>query len=134
LRIYIIINFEKHIQQNGIIILKFFLHLSKKEQGERLLRRLDKPKHNWKFSPGDLKERSHWEDYQKYYEEAINRTSKSGSPWYIIPADNKETARVLVAKTILKEVSKYTDIVYPELSEAIKKDLPFYKEQLKEEK
>jgi PPK2 family polyphosphate:nucleotide phosphotransferase len=129
-----IINFEKHVQQNGIIILKFFLHLSKKEQGARLLRRLDKAKHNWKFSPGDLKERSHWEEYQKYYEEAINRTSKPGAPWYIIPADNKETARVLVAKTILEEVSKYTDIVYPELNEAIKKDIPMYKEQLKEEK
>ncbi|MDG1276356.1 MAG: polyphosphate kinase 2 family protein [Algoriphagus sp.] len=129
-----IINFEKHVQQNGIIILKFFLHLSKKEQGARLLRRLDKPKHNWKFSPGDLKERSHWDDYQKYYEEAINKTSKPDAPWYIIPADNKETARVLVAKTILEEVSKYTDIVYPELNEAIKKDIPKYQEQLKEEK
>ncbi len=124
-------NFEKHISQNGTIILKFFLHLSKKEQEKRLLRRLEEEKHNWKFSPGDLKERGHWDDYQACYEEVFNRTSQPHAPWYIIPADNKETARVLVAKTILEEIKRYPDISYPELDEEIKSNIEKYKAQLK---
>jgi len=126
-------NFEKHIAQNGTIILKFYLHLSKEEQRKRLLRRLEEPKHNWKFSPGDLKERLLWDKYQVCYEEAINRTSKPHAPWYVIPADNKETARLLVAKTILKEVLKYGDIKNPELEEKVKDNLKFYREELEKE-
>lgn len=126
-------NFEKHISQNGVIILKFFLHLGKEEQRQRLLRRLDKKKHNWKFSPGDLKERGYWENYQEYYEEAINRTSKPHAPWYIIPADNKETARVLVAKTILKEMTRYKDIKEPELEESIEENIHLYRDMLQKE-
>jgi PPK2 family polyphosphate:nucleotide phosphotransferase len=126
-------NFEKHISQNGTVVLKFFLHLGKKEQAKRLLRRLDKEKHNWKFSPADLKERGYWDQYQEYYEDAINRTSKPHAPWYIIPADNKETARVLVAKTILEEVKRYKDIAYPKLDEDIKKNIPLYQAELKAE-
>lgn len=128
-----IINFEEHIRQSGTIILKFYLHLSKEEQRKRLLRRLDEPKHNWKFSPGDLKERSFWDKYQEYYEDAINRTSKPNAPWYIIPADNKETARVLVAKTILEEMQKLTDIKNPELDEKVKVNISFYRDELKKE-
>lgn len=123
-------NFEKHISQNGVIILKFFLHLSKDEQKHRLLRRLDKKKHNWKFSPGDLKERGYWEKYQSYYEDAINRTSKPHAPWYIIPADNKETARVLVAKTILEEMERYKDIKEPVLEEEVAENIGKYREML----
>jgi PPK2 family polyphosphate:nucleotide phosphotransferase len=126
-------NFEKHISQNGTVVLKFFLHLGKKVQAKRLLRRLDKEKHNWKFSPADLKERGYWDQYQEYYEDAINRTSKPHAPWYIIPADNKETARVLVAKTILEEVKRYKDIAYPKLDEDIKKNIPLYQAELKAE-
>ncbi|MBN3519537.1 polyphosphate kinase 2 family protein [Algoriphagus lutimaris] len=126
-------NFENHISQNGVIILKFFLHLGKEEQRQRLLRRLDKKKHNWKFSPGDLKERGYWEKYQEFYEEAINRTSKPHAPWYIIPADNKETARVLVAKTILDEVTRYKDIKEPELEESIEENIHLYREELQKE-
>lgn len=126
-------NFENHISQNGVIILKFFLHLGKEEQRQRLLRRLDKKKHNWKFSPGDLKERGYWEKYQEYYEEAINRTSKPHAPWYIIPADNKETARVLVAKTILDEVTRYRDIKEPELEDSIEENIHLYREELQKE-
>ncbi|MBN7816048.1 PPK2 family polyphosphate kinase [Algoriphagus pacificus] len=126
-------NFESHISQNGMIVLKFFLHLGKEEQRQRLLRRLDKKKHNWKFSPGDLKERGHWEEYQAYYEEAINRTSKPHAPWYIIPADNKETARLLVAKAILEEVSRYKDIQEPVLEEAVAKNISQYREILSKE-
>ena len=126
-------NFESHISQNGMIVLKFFLHLGKEEQRQRLLRRLDKKKHNWKFSPGDLKERGHWEEYQAYYEEAINRTSKPHAPWYIIPADNKETARLLVAKAILEEVSRYKDIQEPVLEAAVAKNISQYREILSKE-
>ena len=93
-------DFEKHIAQNGTIIFKFFLHLSKEEQKYRLLRRLEKPSKNWKFSPGDLKERKLWDSYQECYEDVLNRTSKSHAPWYTIPADDKPTARYIVAKIL----------------------------------
>ncbi|CAA9198403.1 PPK2 family polyphosphate kinase [Flavobacterium collinsii] len=126
-------NFEKHITQNGTIVLKFFLHLSKEEQRKRLLRRLEEEKHNWKFSVADLKERAHWEEYQQYYEEAINKTSTKDAPWYIIPADDKEMARYIVAKTIWEEMQKHTDIKEPELPESIKANIKIYKEQLENE-
>jgi len=126
-------NFEKHIAQNGTIVLKFFLHLSKEEQRQRLMRRLDKEEHNWKFSPGDLKERAHWDEYQQYYEEAINNTSKKHAPWYVVPADNKETCRYIVAKTILDELEKYTDIKEPELDPEIKKHISLYRDALQKE-
>ncbi|WP_439489418.1 PPK2 family polyphosphate kinase [Algoriphagus sp.] len=126
-------NFEKQISENGTIILKFFLHLGKEEQRQRLLRRLNKAKHNWKFSPGDLKEREKWEEYQKYYEEAINKTSKPHAPWYVIPSDNKETARVLVAKAILERMEQITDIQEPELDESISQHILMYKDMLSKE-
>ncbi len=126
--------FEKHVASNGIIILKFYLHLSKEEQRQRLLRRLETEKHNWKFSPGDLKERALWEKYQTYYEEAINKTSRPHAPWYIIPADNKETARYIVAKTILEELQKYTEIKEPELDQNVKENIMTYKNMLLQEK
>ncbi|PWB26138.1 PPK2 family polyphosphate kinase [Flavobacterium sp. HTF] len=124
-------NFEKHIAENGTIIMKFFLHLSKEEQRERLLRRLEEGKHNWKFSPGDLKEREHWDEYQKYYEEAINKTSTEKAPWYVVPADDKEMARYIVAKIIWEELQKYTDIQQPELDKEIKDNFEMYKKELR---
>jgi PPK2 family polyphosphate:nucleotide phosphotransferase len=123
-------NFEKHIAANGTIVMKFFLHLSKEEQRQRLLRRLEEGKHNWKFSPGDLKEREHWEEYQKYYQQAINKTSTDHAPWYIIPADDKEMARYIVAKIIWEEMQKYTDIKEPELDDEIKANFELYKKEL----
>jgi PPK2 family polyphosphate:nucleotide phosphotransferase len=126
-------DFEKHLSRNGIIIFKFFLHLSKEEQRHRLIRRLETEKHNWKFFPSDLKDRELWDDYQKCYEEAINTTSHPYAPWYIVPADNKETARYIVAKIILDELSQYTDIKEPELDEKIKDNIAFYREQLEKE-
>jgi len=125
--------FEKTIAENGTIIFKFFLHLSKEEQKNRLIRRLDKKEKNWKFSPGDLKERKLWDKYQDCYEEAINRSSKSHAPWYIIPADDKPTARYIVAKTMLDELSGYTDISEPELDDEVKANIQLYKEQLQNE-
>ncbi|MFD1602774.1 PPK2 family polyphosphate kinase [Flavobacterium artemisiae] len=129
-RIEQINHFEKHIAQNGTIVMKFFLHLSKDEQKNRLLRRLEEGKHNWKFSPGDLKEREYWDEYQKYYEEAINQTSKSHAPWYVIPADDKDMARYVVAKIIWEELKQYTDIKVPELNKEILENFDTYKKTL----
>lgn len=123
-------NFEKHIAENGTIVMKFFLHLSKDEQKSRLLRRLEEGKHNWKFSPGDLKEREHWDEYQQYYEEAINETSKEHAPWYIIPADDKDMARYIVAKIIWEELKQYTDIQVPPLDKEILDNFDVYKKTL----
>lgn len=127
-------NFEKHITQNGTIVFKFFLHLSKEEQKQRLLRRLNKEKHNWKFAPSDLDERQYWDDYQKYYEEAINATSKKHAPWYVIPADNKETARYLIAKTIFDTLKKYEDIKEPAVDEKVLENISLYKDKLQNER
>ncbi|WPY97942.1 PPK2 family polyphosphate kinase [Christiangramia sp. OXR-203] len=127
-------NFEDHIAQNGTIIFKFFLHLSKDEQRDRLLRRLNKPSKNWKFSPNDLKERKLWDKYQECYEAAINKTSTENSPWYIIPADDKPTARYLVAKILRDELSKYKEVQEPELAPEILENLDQYKEELNAEK
>lgn len=125
------VNFEKHISQNGTKILKFYFHMSKDEQRERLLKRLENPEDNWKFSTGDLKERERWDDYMKYYEEAINKTSTDFAPWYIIPADDKGVARYIVAKTIWEEMEKLTDITEPELDPKVKANIEMYRDQLK---
>ncbi|RED44973.1 PPK2 family polyphosphate kinase [Seonamhaeicola aphaedonensis] len=126
-------NFEKHIADNGTIIFKFFLNLSKEEQKYRLLRRLKMEEKNWKFSPGDLKERKLWDAYQICYEEAINKTSKEHAPWYTIPADDKPSARYIVAKIIYETLKTYTDIKEPELDDDIKANIELYKQQLNNE-
>ena len=126
-----IVNFERHISQNGTKILKFYFHMSKEEQRERLLKRLENPEDNWKFSTGDLKERDRWDDYMKYYEEAINKTSTDFAPWYIIPADDKGVARYIVAKIIWEEMEKLTDIAEPELDPKVKANIEEYRTQLK---
>ena len=126
-------NFEKHIASNGMIIFKFFLNLSKEEQKNRLLRRLEKHEKNWKFSPGDLKERKLWDNYQSCYEDALNRTSKPHAPWFSIPADNKPTARYIVAKILYDTLKAYTDIKEPELDDEVKANIELYKQQLNSE-
>ncbi|WP_460218432.1 PPK2 family polyphosphate kinase [Psychroserpens sp. MEBiC05023] len=126
-------DFEKHIAQNGTIVFKFFLHLSKDEQKNRLLRRLKRADKNWKFSPGDLKERKLWGRYQECYEDAINRTSKPHAPWYAIPADDKPTARYIVARILYDTLIQYKDIVEPELDEEVKSHLDEYIKQLESE-
>jgi PPK2 family polyphosphate:nucleotide phosphotransferase len=123
-------NFEKQITQNGTIVLKFYLHLSKNEQRKRLLHRLENNEDNWKFSIGDLKERALWEKYMQFYEEAINKTSKKHTPWFVVPADDKEMARYIVAKIIWEEMQKYPDIKEPELDEDVKNDIEKYKKEL----
>lgn len=129
-RMEMIKNFENHLTQNGTIVLKFYFNMSKKEQRKRLLRRLEEPKHNWKFSPGDLKERERWDDYMGFYEEAINKTSTVNAPWFVIPADDKEMARYLVGKIIWNEMQKLTDVKEPELDPKIKTNFEEYKKQL----
>ncbi|MGB5944118.1 MAG: PPK2 family polyphosphate kinase [Leeuwenhoekiella sp.] len=126
-------NFEKHLAENGTIIFKFFLHLSKEEQRQRLLRRLRKKNKNWKFSPSDLEERELWDDYQKCYQDAIDKTTTDKAPWYIIPADDKPTARLILAKILLEELSKYKDIEEPELDAKTKENLDFYRSKLEVE-
>lgn len=127
-------NFEKSITQNGTLIFKFFLNISKEEQKNRLIRRLEKQEKNWKFSAGDLKERKLWDEYQKAYELAIKRTTKDHAPWYIIPADNKPEARLLVAQTIYNKLKEYSDIKEPSLSLDIKSKLSKYLQELNNEK
>ncbi|MBC7747182.1 MAG: polyphosphate kinase 2 family protein [Methylotenera sp.] len=126
-------NFEKHITQNGVIVLKFFLHLSKEEQRQRLLWRLEEGKHNWKFSTGDLKEREHWDEYMQHYEEAINNTSTEKAPWYVVPADDKEMARYIVGKIIWEEMQQHKDIQEPKIDEKVKANIEMYKDILKKE-
>lgn len=126
-------NFEKHISENGTLVFKFYLNLSKKEQKNRLLRRLQKQEKNWKFSPGDMRERKLWGKYLEYYEDAINRTSTPYAPWYIIPADDKATARYIVARVLYDTLKTYTDIQEPELDDEIKANLNLYMQELKKE-
>ncbi|MCL4119653.1 UNVERIFIED_CONTAM: hypothetical protein GTU68_005799 [Idotea baltica] len=126
-------NFEKHISDNGTLIFKFFLNLSKDEQKNRLLRRLNKRSKNWKFSPGDLKERKLWTKYQDCYQDVLNRTSMPHAPWYNIPADDKPTARYLVAKVMYDTLKNFTDIKEPELDDDVKANIEMYKQQLSNE-
>tara|TARA_B100000809_G_scaffold266893_1_gene332654 strand:- start:13156 stop:14034 length:879 start_codon:yes stop_codon:yes gene_type:complete len=125
--------FEKTLAANGTLIFKFYMNLSKEEQKKRLLRRLDLPHKNWKFSAGDLKERKLWEHYMDCYQDAINQTSKNHAPWYIIPADNKPAARFIVASILLQELKKYKNIREPELAPKIEANITEYKKQLENE-
>ena len=96
-----ITNLERHLSANGTRIVKFFLHLSKGEQRKRFLERIDDPEKNWKFSLADIEERKFWKDYMKAYEECLSATSTSESPWYVVPADDKENARLIVSRIVL---------------------------------
>jgi len=96
-----IVDLERHLRDNGTRIIKFFLHLSKEEQRKRFLARIDEPEKNWKFSMADIEERKFWKDYMKAYEECLSATSTSDAPWYIVPADDKENARLIVSQIVL---------------------------------
>lgn len=106
-------NFEKHLYQNGTHILKFFLHVSKEEQKERLLARLDNPDKNWKFNSNDLQSREQWDEYQLAYQAMLENTSKEHAPWYVIPADKKYFARMAVGEIILEKL-KSLNLRYPQ--------------------
>ncbi|MBI5760610.1 MAG: polyphosphate kinase 2 family protein [Planctomycetales bacterium] len=108
--------FERHLVRNGTVILKFFLNVSKKEQKQRFLERLTDPSKNWKFSPSDVSERAHWDEYMDAYQDAINATSTEWAPWYVIPADHKWATRAVVAD-ILTSTIRDLDARYPTLSD-----------------
>ena len=108
-------NYEKHLADNGTVILKFFLHVSKDEQKKRFMERIDKPEKNWKFSSADVVERKYWKQYMKAYEEAISATSKEYAPWYIIPADRKWFMRTAVGDIIVGTMEQM-DLSYPNVS------------------
>lgn len=126
-------NFEKHLAVNGTIVLKFFLNISKDEQKNRLLRRLNRPDKQWKFSSDDLKERKLWDAYQNCYQDVLNRSSKPNAPWFNIPADDKATARYIVAKILYDTLKNYTDIKEPELPAKEKANIDLYKQELENE-
>jgi PPK2 family polyphosphate:nucleotide phosphotransferase len=124
---------ERYLTRNGIVILKFFLNISKKEQKKRFLDRIEHPDKNWKFAFGDIEERQRWNDYMKAYEDMFNATSTEWAPWYIIPANAKWFARTAVADIILDKL-KSLDLRYPEVNEAHKKVLIKAKRMLESEK
>lgn len=125
-------NFEKYLFDNGTVILKFFLHVSKEEQKRRFLERIDKKSKNWKFSASDLKEREFWENYMQCFQEAISTTSTKYAPWYIIPADHKWYMRLAVSEVIVNAMSKLP-INYPRLNEEQLKSLQECKQKLESE-
>ena len=110
-------NYEKYLNRNGIIVLKIYLNVSKKVQGERLIERIQDPTKNWKFEEGDVKERDFWNDYQSAYEEMVNQTAAKYAPWYVIPADDKKNMRLIVSSIILHHL-KSIDMKYPAADEA----------------
>jgi len=124
--------FEKYLVRNGIVVLKFFLHLSEEEQKRRLLARIDTPDKNWKFSLADVKERAHWKDYMHAFEDTLNHTSTKHAPWYIIPADNKWFTRTVVADVIVEQL-KALKLSYPVVSKEHRQDLFEAKEALENE-
>jgi PPK2 family polyphosphate:nucleotide phosphotransferase len=107
--------YERYLTRNGVVIRKFFLHLSKKEQKKRFLARLDEPSKNWKFSAADLKERAHWDDYQEAYENMIQNTASHDAPWYVVPADNKWFTHLVVAAAIIETLDSL-DLEFPKIN------------------
>ena len=125
-------SFEKYLVRNGIVVLKFFLNLSKEEQKRRLLARIDTPEKNWKFSLADVKERAHWDEYMSAFEDTFNHTSTEHAPWYIIPADNKWFTRTVIADVIVEKL-KALHLSYPVVSEEHRQNLLEAKELLENE-
>jgi len=117
-----IVDLENHLYRNGTRIVKFFLHVSKDEQRRRFLARIDEPDKNWKFSRGDLEERKFWNDYMKAYEAGLSATSSREAPWYVVPADDKKNARLIISRTILDTLHGLK-MAYPELSKKQQKEL-----------
>lgn len=125
-------DWEDHLAENGTHILKFFLNVSKEEQKQRFLSRIDEPEKNWKFSASDVKERGHWDDYMKAYEEAISATSTENAPWYVVPADKKWFTRLAVSEIIVKKLESM-NLHYPIVTDAHRAELIKAKELLENE-
>lgn len=127
-----IVDMEKHLHCNGTRIIKFFLHLSEEEQCKRFLGRIDDPEKNWKLSLADIEERKFWKQYMQAYEECISATSTEDAPWYVVPADDKKNARLIISKIIL-DTFKSLQLTYPVPSEEHRQDLQAIREQLTKE-
>jgi PPK2 family polyphosphate:nucleotide phosphotransferase len=125
-----IMDLEHHLHRNGTRIVKFFLHISKDEQRKRFLKRIDQPEKNWKFSQSDLKERELWKDYMKAYEECISATSTHHAPWYVVPADDKKNARLIISQVVV-DTLKSLKLSYPKSDKARIKELRSLRQQLK---
>jgi len=124
-----IVDLEKHLHRNGTRIVKFFLHVSKEEQRKRFLERIDQPEKNWKFSQSDLSERELWKDYMKAYEECIRATSTAHAPWYIVPADDKHNARLIISQIVLDTLESLP-LKYPKADKSRIKELQSLRRQL----
>ena len=124
-----IINLERHLHSNGTRIVKFFLHLSKEEQRKRFLARIDEPEKNWKFSTADIEERKFWKDYMKAYEDCLAATSTDEAPWYVVPADDKENARLIVSQIVL-DTLEGLKMSFPETSDERRRELLSIRAQL----
>src|ERR1051325_7978221 len=122
-------NFEQYLARNGVVVRKFFLHVSKKEQKRRFLDRIDDPLKNWKFSSNDANERDYWDDYMKVYEEMIQETATKHAPWYVVPADNKWFTRVVVAGAVIETLADL-DLEYPEVDQSKLNELAVAKKKL----
>ena len=125
-----IVNLERHLHDNGTRIIKFFLHISKEEQRKRFLARIDQPEKNWKFSLADIEERKFWKHYMKAYGECLGATSTKDSPWYIVPADDKQNARLIVSRIIL-DTLEGLKMTYPKTTARRRKELLAIRKQLK---
>ncbi len=123
---------EQHLSQNGTRIIKFFLHLSREEQRQRFLKRIEQPEKNWKFSLADLAERAHWDDYMSAYEACLSATSTKHAPWYVIPADDKATARLLIAD-VIADTLRDMNLSYPVLTGAQQRELKEARKRLLKE-
>ncbi len=126
-----ILDLERHLHANGTRIIKFFLHLSKEEQRKRFLARIDAPDKNWKFSQADIEERKFWDKYMKAYEKCLEATSTDHAPWYVVPADDKENARLIVSEIIVETLSGLK-MRYPETTEERRRELLAIRDQLVE--
>jgi len=124
-----IVSFERYLTRNGVVIRKFFLHVSRNEQKRRFLERLENPEKNWKFSANDAKEREFWKDYMAAYEDTIRRTATPEAPWYVVPADNKWFTRVVVAAAVIDALASL-DLDYPKVSDEKRKSLAVAKRAL----
>jgi polyphosphate kinase 2 (PPK2 family) len=120
---------EQHLHRNGTRVVKFFLHVSKEEQQKRFLARIDNPDKNWKFSRYDLQERARWSDYMHAYEECLSATSSKAAPWFIVPADDKENARLIISRIVLDTLDELK-LDYPKLDKAQRKELQSLRKQL----
>lgn len=128
-----IVNLENHLHRNGTRVIKFFLHLSKDEQRKRFLERIDEPEKNWKFSQADIVERKFWNQYMQAYEACLSATSTKLAPWYVVPADDKENARLIVSKIIL-DTFKSLKMSYPKTDAKRQQELLSIRQQLMKEK